>query len=54
MIKDFVLNLLNIIVGHVHIRMILSEFFIYPDRIAFVVLNLDVMFEIRLPLLISF
>lgn len=52
MIINFVLNLLNVIVRYVHIRVIFPEFFIYTDRFALIVLNFDVMFKIRLSLLV--
>ena len=54
MIKNFVFNKCYVLTRNVHIRVIFFELFIYPNRLALIVGNFNVMFEIRLSLLIIF
>jgi hypothetical protein len=52
MIKNFIINFVNVLFRHVHIRVVFPKLLIYPYRRALVVPNLDIMLKIRLPLLI--
>ena len=54
MIKNFIFYKRHVITRNVHIRVIFFELLIYPNRLALVVGNFNVMLEIRLSLLIIF
>ncbi len=54
MIKNLVFYKNHVLTRNVHIRVIFMKLFVYPNRVALVVHNLNVMLKIRLPLLIIF
>ena len=53
-IKNRITNNFYVLARNVHIRVIFFELLIYPNRLALVVGNFNVMLEIRLSLLIIF